>query len=545
MEKAYHTKCIELKRRLREIEEANEAAALRKLRLDRAISKLRITRAFLVEQVAKVQFNPDAAETDKSESPPPTVLYNPSPFYFDPPTQGSQQPLPQYHAQQPNHWFKQPLPFNLGPPSSDTMQMPLPLLQVPFPPLQDPYFNSLQQPVMDPSPSNPLPNTSQLLYDRNEANNKPSTKPQARPARVKRVTRRSSPGLAEGHRSSIHMEPPQAREVPREVYPAAVDGYSVRDPPPIQIAPALHHRAPIPNPGLVPPLQALAAAHVQPHPSPLAGRQAHSTMVAVPPVRYPVYEAAMAEMLREQQEQLPRINSLPNGTSVMLIGPGEPKPAPWTIRDLGPQHQIHPGFEAWEPERQEHYLFDEQTPYLPYDVYGRAVCVNWDKTAGRYVHVFPGDPAYIDPVKGNIRTDTPDRKRRIVLDHIMAQRAQQEKVQQREHHRRESREFRGGNERPSTSERRESGRERKDRESRGPVVAGRPDDNEVLEVAAPATAAGRSSLDGAVDDRAHRRGEPGRDSVASAAAVSPSGNSPPAGAGGFTAANAPGGPAGR
>lgn len=106
MEKAYHTKCIELKRRLREIEEANEAATLRKIRLERGIAKLRITRAFLLEQVAKVQLNPDGVETDRSESPPPTVLYNQFPSSSGPPQdalQSSQQPLLQYQPQQPNH----------------------------------------------------------------------------------------------------------------------------------------------------------------------------------------------------------------------------------------------------------------------------------------------------------------------------------------------------------------------------------------------------------------------------------------------------------
>lgn len=53
MEKAYYRKCIELKRRLTEVEEANDAARLRKLRLNRAIMKMRLERAFLLEQLAK------------------------------------------------------------------------------------------------------------------------------------------------------------------------------------------------------------------------------------------------------------------------------------------------------------------------------------------------------------------------------------------------------------------------------------------------------------------------------------------------------------
>lgn len=417
-----------------------------------------------------------------------------------------------------------------------------------------PTFQRLQQLVKSSSSCNPLPNTNQTLYNPNEANSNSFQKPQGPPARVKR-NRRSSPGLAEGHRSSIHMEAPLPREIPQQVYPAVGDPYSAPHPVPVQIAPALHHRASINHPIVAPPpLQALAAAHVQPHPSPLAGRPAHPGMPAMPMMRSPIdpNEEARARMLQQTREQLPLIHSLPNGTSVMLIGPNEPKPAPWTIRDLGPQHQIHPQFELWPPERQEHYLFDEHMPYLPYDIYGKAVCVNWDKTANHYIHVFPGDAGYIDPVKGNIRTDTPDRKRRIVLDLINKQRMQfhEAQAQQREHRRRESREVRASDEqpRPSTGERRESGRERKDRESRGAVVAAPADDTEIREVAAPppATAvAGRSSVDGAADERGHRHRESGRESVASATAVSPSGGSPPVGAGGFTAANAPGGPAGR
>ncbi|KAL1305870.1 hypothetical protein AAFC00_004020 [Neodothiora populina] len=53
VEKAYYRKCIELKRRLNEVEEANDSARLRKLRLNRAIMKMRLERAFLLDQLAK------------------------------------------------------------------------------------------------------------------------------------------------------------------------------------------------------------------------------------------------------------------------------------------------------------------------------------------------------------------------------------------------------------------------------------------------------------------------------------------------------------
>jgi hypothetical protein len=51
-----------LKRRLNEVEEANDAARQRKARLNRAIMKMRLERAFLLEQLAKrLQNTPDRA----------------------------------------------------------------------------------------------------------------------------------------------------------------------------------------------------------------------------------------------------------------------------------------------------------------------------------------------------------------------------------------------------------------------------------------------------------------------------------------------------
>ena len=72
VEKAYQKKCVELKRRLLEIEEANDDARLRKRRVDRAIMKMRLERAFLLDRLAKSQ-HLNADDSDKSTSPPPTV----------------------------------------------------------------------------------------------------------------------------------------------------------------------------------------------------------------------------------------------------------------------------------------------------------------------------------------------------------------------------------------------------------------------------------------------------------------------------------------
>ncbi|KAL9097589.1 MAG: hypothetical protein Q9165_000485 [Trypethelium subeluteriae] len=71
VEKAYYRKCIELKRRINEVEESNDAYRLRKVRLNRAILKMRLERAFLLEQLQKrMEYNAD--DSDRSTSPPPT-----------------------------------------------------------------------------------------------------------------------------------------------------------------------------------------------------------------------------------------------------------------------------------------------------------------------------------------------------------------------------------------------------------------------------------------------------------------------------------------
>lgn len=53
VEKAYYRKCIELKRRLNEVESANDELKTRKVRLDRGIMKMRLERAFLLDELRK------------------------------------------------------------------------------------------------------------------------------------------------------------------------------------------------------------------------------------------------------------------------------------------------------------------------------------------------------------------------------------------------------------------------------------------------------------------------------------------------------------
>lgn len=76
VEEAYHRKCIQLKQRTSEVEEANDAARLRLARLKRQVEKMRLERAFLLEQLAK-RTSTNVEDSDGSPSPPPTVSSQP------------------------------------------------------------------------------------------------------------------------------------------------------------------------------------------------------------------------------------------------------------------------------------------------------------------------------------------------------------------------------------------------------------------------------------------------------------------------------------
>ena len=81
VEIAYKRKCVELKRRMNEVEESNDAFRLRKVRLLRGIRKMRLERAILLENLSKrMKKNgvggPNAVYDDDSEGSsegPPTV----------------------------------------------------------------------------------------------------------------------------------------------------------------------------------------------------------------------------------------------------------------------------------------------------------------------------------------------------------------------------------------------------------------------------------------------------------------------------------------
>lgn len=72
VEEAYRRKCVQLKHRTLEVEESNDAARLRLARIKRQVEKLRMERAFLLEQLSK-RTSANVEDSDGSPSPPPTV----------------------------------------------------------------------------------------------------------------------------------------------------------------------------------------------------------------------------------------------------------------------------------------------------------------------------------------------------------------------------------------------------------------------------------------------------------------------------------------
>ncbi|KAK4455922.1 Non-histone protein 10 [Podospora aff. communis PSN243] len=84
VEEAYRRKCIQLKQRTAEVEEANDAARLRLARLKRQVEKMRLERAFLLEQLAK-RTSANVEDSDGSPSPPPTVSPPNASASFPPP----------------------------------------------------------------------------------------------------------------------------------------------------------------------------------------------------------------------------------------------------------------------------------------------------------------------------------------------------------------------------------------------------------------------------------------------------------------------------
>ncbi|CAI6334518.1 unnamed protein product [Periconia digitata] len=76
VETAYYRKCIDLRRRINDIEENNDATKLRIRRLNRGVQKMRLERAFLLDALNKLmEYNVD--DSDQSSSTPPTPTDKP------------------------------------------------------------------------------------------------------------------------------------------------------------------------------------------------------------------------------------------------------------------------------------------------------------------------------------------------------------------------------------------------------------------------------------------------------------------------------------
>ncbi|KAH0544932.1 hypothetical protein FGG08_001012 [Glutinoglossum americanum] len=97
VEHAYRQKCIDLKKRINEVEESNDALRLRRARTKRGILKLRLERAFLLEQLAK-RTSVNVEDSDGSPSPPPPPQEKPlrtkRPHYRAPPSPARPPPSP-------------------------------------------------------------------------------------------------------------------------------------------------------------------------------------------------------------------------------------------------------------------------------------------------------------------------------------------------------------------------------------------------------------------------------------------------------------------
>lgn len=85
VEEAYRRKCVQLKKRMNEVEESNDEARVRKVRLEHGIRKMRLERAYLLEMLGKRMKKNGAAadgipeffndDSEGSSEGPPTVLH--------------------------------------------------------------------------------------------------------------------------------------------------------------------------------------------------------------------------------------------------------------------------------------------------------------------------------------------------------------------------------------------------------------------------------------------------------------------------------------
>ncbi|CAZ80232.1 unnamed protein product [Tuber melanosporum] len=71
VEESYRQKCIDLKKRIKEIETSNDVLVVRMQRAERGIQRMRLERAFLLQQLEQ-RTDPRVDDSEGSPSPPPT-----------------------------------------------------------------------------------------------------------------------------------------------------------------------------------------------------------------------------------------------------------------------------------------------------------------------------------------------------------------------------------------------------------------------------------------------------------------------------------------
>lgn len=75
VEDSYRKKCKDLKKRINEIESSNELLTSRIQRARRAIQRMRLERAFLLQQL-EARTDARVSDSEGSPSPPPTVRFS-------------------------------------------------------------------------------------------------------------------------------------------------------------------------------------------------------------------------------------------------------------------------------------------------------------------------------------------------------------------------------------------------------------------------------------------------------------------------------------
>ncbi|KAB8349765.1 hypothetical protein FH972_023779 [Carpinus fangiana] len=378
VEKAYHTKCIELKRRLNEIEEANDASRIRKRRLDRAIDKLRLERAFLYDKLAKTQqFLPD--DSDKDTSPPPTVYIPPSPSLLPPPPQV-------YSATSDAAASISTVPSSL-PCDPCTCCPPAPPICPASPGMVQTQLSKARNVGQRVVSYYSFPELSATTYSLVSTSD---LRTQAAPARYSNSLVSASDlrkTIQSLHKDANKSPQPQERpsRKPRALNSRANGSVAspVAENSVLASSPVGHSSYP-PHPPQGPAHPPITSGLT---PAPLE-RVDHRSLEEIP-----------------ESEPLPAITWLPHHTNVIMIG-GEPKTPPWSLRDIAPRHHLRRDFEQlWPPAAQ--YDMIQTTGYLPYDIHGNPVLVRFIGEKGQALHIFRDNPRWKSPIIESFRTDDP------------------------------------------------------------------------------------------------------------------------------------------